>query len=225
VTVRPALALLFLAACTPHPPAVADTGNAADGSGVDAGSSLPESAPPSTPPSATPDASTIDLAADGGLAALLSGAVPAARLPEVATEPGQQLDRLLRERLTTREGTDPDSPAAAGAETNVVVTVNGVSASSPVNDAERVVASLRPRARACYRTGMTSDPKMAGKLVVEARIGASGDVGDTRVVQNLGLSPQVAGCVARGYKNATFDPPAGGAGSTLTVTLTFATSR
>ncbi len=120
---------------------------------------------------ATPDAAAIDLAADGGIAALLSGAVPAARLPEVATEPGEPLDRVLRERLTTREVLDDGTLAAFGDEGSMTVTVNGVSATSPVHDADRVVARLRPRARACYRTGVTNDPTMAGKLVVGLKIG------------------------------------------------------
>ena len=206
---RAAIALLFLAACTPHAAAIADTDNAADGSAADAGSPLLESAPAT----AAPDASAIDLAADGGLAAILSGAVPAARLAEVSTDPGQPLDPDLRERLTTR---------AAGADDAVHVTVKGVSATSPMADAERVVAALRPQARACYRLGLQNDPTLAGKLVIAAQIGSSGAVGDARIAQNVGLSPEVARCVARGYENATFAPPAGPAGATLTVTLTFA---
>jgi hypothetical protein len=222
VTARPALALLFLAACTHPSPAVTEQPDGVDGGGAvgDAGAETPDPAPV-TP---APDASAIDLPADGGIAALLSGAVPAASLPEVATEPGQGLDHELRRRLTTREvvAGDDEARKAFGEEVSVSVAVKTMSATRPMADAERVAASLRPRLRACYRQGLTVDPAMAGSLVIAVKVGANGDVEDARAAQNVGLSPAVAACIARGYKNATFDPPAGGAGATLSVTLTFA---
>ncbi len=189
---------------------------------IGAGASVPDAA---TAPAATADASpAIELASDGGFAALLSGAVPAASLLEVATDRGERLDRRLRERLTTREVED-DPSSLGGPATEGVVKIERLASSSPMDDAIRVVTMTRPHARACYNNGLESDPNMSGKLVITVKVDATGQVSDATVVSNSGLSPGVAACVVRAYKNVEFAPPAGGAGATLTIPLVFALSN
>ncbi len=113
----------------------------------------------------------------------------------------------------------------AGTETRVVgpmavANVGGASATVPVSDADRVIAGLRPRFRACYQTGLNSDPSMAGKVQITAKIGPNGEVNSADVASNTGLSASVASCIARAIKNAQFSAP-GGSGSTLSVPVTF----
>lgn len=113
----------------------------------------------------------------------------------------------------------------AGAETRVVgptgvAQVGGSSATVPVSDADRVIAGLRPRFRACYQAGLNTDPSMAGKVQIMAKIGPNGEVSSASVASNTGLSASVASCIARHVKNAQFSAP-GGSGSTLSIPVTF----
>jgi len=113
----------------------------------------------------------------------------------------------------------------AGAERRVAgptgeVAFNGSTATVPISDADRVIASLRPRFRQCYQTGLNTDPSQQGKVVITAKVGPNGEVDSANVSSNSGLSPQVAGCIAGVIKRAQFSPPGGG-GSTLNVPVTF----
>lgn len=214
MSVRLALALVFLAACTPRAspaPASEVPDSAAGGALADAAADENADAPADAGPA-------IDLPSDGGFAALFSGAVPARRLPERATSSGGEIDRQLRAELTTVEVPDRDavgSPTPTG-----LVSANEISATKPVSGAARVVRANMPRARACYRLGLMNDPNMTGKLVITARVEASGAVSDATVAQNVGLSPSVAACLAQSFREATFAAP-GGDGSTLTIPLVF----
>lgn len=98
--------------------------------------------------------------------------------------------------------------------------INGSSATVPISDADRVIAGLRPRFRQCYQTGLNSDPSMAGKVVVSAKVGPNGEVSSADIASNSGLSPAVASCIAGVVKRAQFSPPGGG-GSTLNIPVTF----
>lgn len=100
------------------------------------------------------------------------------------------------------------------------VAFGGSTATVPISDADRVIAGLRPRFRQCYNTGLQSDPSMAGKVVITAKVGPNGEVSSADVSQNTGLSQGVASCIARVVKNATFSAPGGG-GSTLNIPVTF----
>lgn len=100
------------------------------------------------------------------------------------------------------------------------VAFGGSTATVPISDADRVIAGLRPRFRQCYNTGLQSDPSMAGKVVITAKVGPNGEVSSADVSQNTGLSQGVASCISRVIKNATFSAPGGG-GSTLNIPVTF----
>jgi TonB family protein len=98
--------------------------------------------------------------------------------------------------------------------------VGGSTASVPVSDADRVIAGLRGRFRNCYQTGLNSDPSMSGKVLISAKVAPNGEVSSADVVQNTGLSPTVAQCIAKVVKRAQFSAPGGG-GSTLQIPVTF----
>jgi hypothetical protein len=122
-------------------------------------------------------------------------------------------------------GTKGEGTGTAGAETKVagptgVAQVGGTSATVPISDADRVIANLRGRFRACYQTGLNSDPSMSGKVLISARVGPNGEVTGADVASNTGLSPSVAQCIAGHVRRATFSPPGGG-GSTLQIPVTF----
>ncbi|MBX3202151.1 MAG: AgmX/PglI C-terminal domain-containing protein, partial [Labilithrix sp.] len=98
--------------------------------------------------------------------------------------------------------------------------ISGSTATVPISDADRVIATLRPRFRQCYQTGLNSDPGMSGKVVITAKVGPNGEVSDASVSSNTGLSQSVASCIANVVKRASFNPPGGG-GSTLNIPVTF----
>ena len=111
---------------------------------------------------------------------------------------------------TERKVEGPKGDVAFGGSTSTV----------PISDADRVIAGLRPRFRQCYNQGLQTDPSMAGKVVITAKVGPNGEVASADVSQNTGLSQQVASCISRVVRNATFSPPGGG-GSTLNIPVTF----
>jgi hypothetical protein len=122
-------------------------------------------------------------------------------------------------------GTQGTGPATAGTERKVAgpkgdAQIGGHSATVPVSDADRVIAGLRGRFRQCYQTGLNSDPTMAGKVVISAKVGPNGEVASSTVASNSGLSPTVANCIAGVVRRATFSAP-GGSGSTLNIPVTF----
>lgn len=122
-------------------------------------------------------------------------------------------------------GTKGSGSQAAGDERKVEgpkgdAQLGGTTSTVPISDADRVVAGLRPRFRACYQQGLNSDPNMSGKVVISAKVGPNGEVSSADISQNTGLSPSVASCIARVVRNAQFSPPGGG-GSTLNIPVTF----
>ena len=122
-------------------------------------------------------------------------------------------------------GNGASAQAGAGAGRDVGgpkgdVSVGSSSASVPVSGADRVIAGLRPGFRACYQTGLQSDPTMSGKVSFTVKVGPNGEVSSADVTSNSGLSDGVANCIARKLRNAQFDAP-GGSGSTLQVPVSF----
>jgi hypothetical protein len=98
--------------------------------------------------------------------------------------------------------------------------IGSTSASVPVSNAERVVAGLRPKFRACYNKGLTSDPSMSGSVTITAKVAPNGEVTAADSGAGGGLSADVQACIARVVKNAQFDPP-GGSGSTINIPVKF----
>jgi hypothetical protein len=97
-------------------------------------------------------------------------------------------------------------------------------ASAHVNDAERVVAGLKPKFRACYNKGIASDSSMAGSVTIVAKIGPNGEVTSADPSGGAGLSPEVQSCLARVVRNAPFEA-VGGSGATLQIPVKFVQQR
>jgi hypothetical protein len=93
--------------------------------------------------------------------------------------------------------------------------------STPISNADSVVAGLRGRFRSCYQTGLLSDSTMTGKVVISAKVGPNGEVSAADVASISGLSPAVGQCIAGVIRRATFSAPSGGGSSTLQIPVTF----
>jgi hypothetical protein len=93
-------------------------------------------------------------------------------------------------------------------------------ASAPISDADKVVASLRPKFRDCYNAGLRVDKTMEGCVIATLRVAPAGNVLSSSVLVHDGLSDGVATCIVDVLRAATFSPP-GGDGSTLNVPVTF----
>lgn len=122
-------------------------------------------------------------------------------------------------------GTKGEGPGGAGQERKVEgpkgdAQLGGTTASVPVSDADRVIAGLRGRFRNCYQQGLNTNPSMSGKVLISAKVAPNGEVSSADVVQNTGLSAEVAQCISKVVKRAQFSPPGGG-GSTLQIPVTF----
>ena len=98
--------------------------------------------------------------------------------------------------------------------------LGGTTTTVPVNNAERVVAGLRAKFRACYNTGLQSDPTMQGSITISARISPNGEVESATPQGGNGLSDGVQKCIARVVRNANFEAP-GGTGSTINIPVKF----
>ncbi len=117
------------------------------------------------------------------------------------------------------------APSGPGKETAIagptgIAQVGTPVTNVPVPGADGTVATLRGRFRSCYQTGLLSEPTMAGKVLVSARIGPNGEVVSSDIVSISGLSPSVGQCIAGVVKRATFSAPGGG-GATLQIPVTF----
>jgi hypothetical protein len=118
---------------------------------------------------------------------------------------------------TTRLGQGPIGEVAIGA-------LESKSGPAP-NDGPRVLSSVRPRLRACYRVGLDNDPSMAGSLKLEVDVASpSGEVGEVEVLANTGLSPNVARCAQNVLRHAVFSVPSAPASFVVTLALTHASS-
>ena len=98
--------------------------------------------------------------------------------------------------------------------------IGTTTASVPVSDAERVVAGLRPKFRACYNKGLASDPGMAGGVTIVTKVAPNGEVSAADASNVSGLSSDVVSCIQRAVRNAQFSAP-GGSGSTINIPVKF----
>jgi len=82
---------------------------------------------------------------------------------------------------------------------------------------DRIVATARPRLRACANQALQTNPTLLqGKVVVSLTVGATGEVTSSTVAGNTGLSPTAAACMAARMRSLQF--PAGTA-RTLSVAI------
>jgi hypothetical protein len=92
---------------------------------------------------------------------------------------------------------------------------------TPITDAARVLAGLRPRIRKCHQQALETEPKMSGKLTIMVKVAPNGDVASAEAVSSTGVSPAVVQCSTDALKRPQFTAP-GGNGSTMTVPVVFA---
>ncbi len=91
---------------------------------------------------------------------------------------------------------------------------------APVPNGEKTVAELRPDFRKCYNDGLAKDPKIAGTVVITAKIDAKGAVTSATVADGATLPTEVTECITTRLQKATFESP-GPTGSTLSIPITF----
>jgi len=87
-------------------------------------------------------------------------------------------------------------------------------------DTERVIATLRPRFRACYQTALATDPNAEGSVSLVAHVAADGHVSDVSAPDKTTLSPALVTCLSDVVRSASFPAP-GGSGSDLRVPVSF----
>jgi hypothetical protein len=113
-----------------------------------------------------------------------------------------------------------DADAGSGTARAVVEQAGDGGTGAAVPNAERTIAALRPRLRACYNRGLEKDRKMEGRVLVSTRIGAGGEVASACIRELTGLSEAVAGCLVRTVKAAKFDRPSVD-GAALSIPISF----
>jgi outer membrane biosynthesis protein TonB len=118
-------------------------------------------------------------------------------------------------------GASDPAPQTAASTTPASETAAPTTASgSPIADAEKVVADLRPAFRACYNTGLAKDPKIAGKTLLVLKVDPTGAVTSAVTPDASTLPAEVVQCISDAAKQAKFKAP-GGTGSTLNIPVTF----
>jgi hypothetical protein len=99
--------------------------------------------------------------------------------------------------------------------------VAGEGGGSRVDDAEAVIATLRPRFRSCYQNGLAEDPAMQGCVVVRTVVASDGVVESARTVVREGLSDPVEACLLHVVAGARFGARSGTKSTVLHVPVTF----
>jgi hypothetical protein len=79
-----------------------------------------------------------------------------------------------------------------------------------VSNAARVVASMRAGFRACYNRGLASNPDIQGKIMLNIKVGPTGQVLGVSNTTSGSLPSEVVSCVEARAKAAQFSPPEGG---------------
>jgi hypothetical protein len=146
------------------------------------------------------------------LALLESG--QAAQIEVVATEPGAEIDRSLRQSLLGHV-VESGAPLARGNAQVGAATATG----GEIANLNRVVAGMRAGFRSCYQRALADAPDYQGKLNIKLTVDAQGGVPAAKVT-----SPQYNGvvfaCVEARAKASQFDPPSGGKPTTVTFSVT-----
>jgi hypothetical protein len=147
---------------------------------------------------------------------------------------GTSLVLLLSCKEKPESESTPDAAASAAAsaplrldcveQSNAKVRAEVAAGTAPrggtISDAEAVVASLRPRFKACYQRGLAVDPSLQGCVVLRTFVAPSGTVEKSAVFVREGLTDAVIQCLEGAVQSAKFAPP-GGTGSALQIPVTF----
>lgn len=89
-----------------------------------------------------------------------------------------------------------------------------------IEGANRVVHSMIPDFRQCYRQALVDDPTMKGTVRIKARIGPTGAVSSAAPIGGGGLSRKVEQCCVGAVKSRTFPRPESGT-ATLIIPVSF----
>lgn len=74
----------------------------------------------------------------------------------------------------------------------------------------KVIHSHMSEIRYCYEAAILSDPSLAGKVLVDFKIGAQGSVATAQAAENTINNSQVSGCLVGKLRNWKFPQPRGG---------------
>lgn len=74
----------------------------------------------------------------------------------------------------------------------------------------KVIHSHMNEIRYCYESAILADPSLAGKVLVDFKIGAQGSVATAQAAENTMNNVQVGGCLIGKLKNWKFPQPRGG---------------
>jgi tetratricopeptide (TPR) repeat protein len=107
----------------------------------------------------------------------------------------------------------------AGPKGNASIGSTNVSGGTVAN-AARVVAAMRAGFRNCFVRGLAEDPDSEGKIELDIRVGAGGEVARVTPTASGCLPASVIRCVMARAQVAQFDPPEGG-GAVIAVPVTF----
>jgi hypothetical protein len=174
-----------------------------------------------SPPQGRPDAGgdldgSIDGAARGLAATAVDGASDGGGTPEQVEsgEPGVRGVKGLRLDGTPigDDEVDGASEALDGGRKPADVRLGRVEARGPLPPEVvlRIVRDRIGRLRACYKTALRAQPKLAGRIAVRFGIGRNGKVEFAKLEADELRSPAFAGCVQRFFEALVFPPPEGG---------------
>jgi hypothetical protein len=92
---------------------------------------------------------------------------------------------------------------------------------APPSVTESVLATLKPRLNACYRSASRENIGLQGDVTFHVTIDGSGHTKDVSVLSDTGLGLPLIGCLTDVLKSAEFPPPPGGAPTAFNVPLSF----
>jgi len=164
------------------------------------------------------DIPPVDLSAEAQKDTSVGPSGPLATRSTGPVGPGRSSDLSTLGNTRAEPGHDKAGPMRETQGPVLDTRVGTAGLTVPVSDADRVVASLRPRFRRCYEQGLANEPGMSGRAALTAKIGPNGEVTAVEV-SVTGLSSAVGACLARTLRSAQFAAP-GGTGSTLSVPVT-----
>lgn len=93
------------------------------------------------------------------------------------------------------------------------------SAAPPIEDADEVVALLRPAMRRCYEDALRHNPALTGCTVMGARVGPDGTVLSIGPLIARELTPELVECLGEVLRGARFTPT--GRSSSLQIPIWF----
>ncbi|MFO0547603.1 MAG: AgmX/PglI C-terminal domain-containing protein [Polyangiaceae bacterium] len=141
----------------------------------------------------------------------LAGGDGLGALPELATPDGAVFDPQLRDKVAPL--TTAPQRMRLGAET--------VSAGLPPEVVRRIVRSAFARFRKCYEDQLTSQPDLAGKVVVAFEVGKGGKVINAKDGGSDAALISVGACAVRVMRALDFPEPEGNVVVRITFPFTF----